>query len=743
MKTYAAVLLTLSLLTSACGGGSSGSTNPTPTEPNDDVFTVERLWRDAGFGLAAADEVVDNVYIAMDYVYDDKGANTNGLPGGDSSYPSGEPYFGNAADIVEIRLGHQPGSDSLWFGSRLNTVQNPTVAVVAIGIDDGSSPEIYNDWPFAAGVKAKGVRYVLTLRGTTATLTDLKTSQSQDFYAENYNDTGETARNLENTLSVEIPMAALGLKREQMPLEWRVYAVSGLWNGSQWSTPPFDVAFYEDDFTNWQQNKQADLLAGGDISEANAHVHFSEFPNRRSPVRTGQQARIYPSPISKIIGEGITEWKQGIQGLEIPTLNHYRGLYLPYSVWIPESLGEASTPQALFLFLHGASQNHLDMLNAFESGTVNVPAYTIAPLGAGELSFYKEEGEIDVLSAMQDFMTHYPIDADRVFLSGLSMGGQGTFSIATHWPELFAGAIPFIGTGQSTFNEDIPIDEVGNEKIPEQRWMNSTGRELLENAHNLPWRMQNGMLDPIVNPTWPAQDVMRMQELGNDYQWALFHTETHNVNASYQNALYHQVLNGCQSAEIPGCVLSRDPNGLRRDTNPARVIYKIIPFHFTERLGLRYEGAYWVSGMEVKETPSDGSFGLVDATSFALAHKLKTGRETLGPDPLVIFEPTLGSYQFQGVRHLNNEEQTSPRLEARLENLSAITFDMARAGLAQNESREVIINTDTETQVTFKNLKAGTAVYYPDKDPMLVNDSGFISFTVPASQGEMYRVELE
>ena len=81
------------------------------------------------------------------------------------------------------------------------------------------------------------------------------------------------------------------------------------------------------------------------------------------------------------------------------------------------------------------------MLNAFESGTVNVPAYTIAPLGAGELSFYKEEGEIDVLSAMQDFMTHYPIDADRVFLSGLSMGGQGTFSIATHWPELFAGAI--------------------------------------------------------------------------------------------------------------------------------------------------------------------------------------------------------------------------------------------------------------------------------------------------------------
>src|SRR5687768_10862842 len=62
------------------------------------------LWRPEHNGLAATEAVRDGVLLATDYVYDDRGVDSDGEPGGDATYPSGPQYARNAADLAEVRV---------------------------------------------------------------------------------------------------------------------------------------------------------------------------------------------------------------------------------------------------------------------------------------------------------------------------------------------------------------------------------------------------------------------------------------------------------------------------------------------------------------------------------------------------------------------------------------------------------------------------------------------------------------
>lgn len=54
----------------------------------------------------------------------------------------------------------------------------------------------------------------------------------------------------------------------------------------------------------------------------------------------------------------------------------------------------------------------------------------------------------------------YNVDMDRIYVTGLSMGGYGTWNIITHYPDYFAAAIPICGGGDPTKADlitDIPV----------------------------------------------------------------------------------------------------------------------------------------------------------------------------------------------------------------------------------------------------------------------------------------------
>lgn len=58
---------------------------------------------------------------------------------------------------------------------------------------------------------------------------------------------------------------------------------------------------------------------------------------------------------------------------------------------------------------------------------------------------YVGDAEKDVMDVLVEVRRAYNIDADRIYLTGHSMGGFGTWSVAMNHPEVFAALAPISG----------------------------------------------------------------------------------------------------------------------------------------------------------------------------------------------------------------------------------------------------------------------------------------------------------
>ena len=90
----------------------------------------------------------------------------------------------------------------------------------------------------------------------------------------------------------------------------------------------------------------------------------------------------------------------------------------------------------------------------------NFPFVTLAPQ-CPKFQYWPEPVNVATLIQLVEAITEkYRIDKNRVYATGLSMGGYGTLSIAKERPDLFAGIISVCG-GLDTTNieklKDMPI----------------------------------------------------------------------------------------------------------------------------------------------------------------------------------------------------------------------------------------------------------------------------------------------
>ena len=106
----------------------------------------------------------------------------------------------------------------------------------------------------------------------------------------------------------------------------------------------------------------------------------------------------------------------------------------------------------LLLFLHGAGERGTDLQRVaihgppklVKAGT-NFPFIIIAPqCPEGK----RWDGE-DLLQLLDHVTKQYAVDKTRVYLTGLSMGGYGTWSLGVTHPERFAAIAPICGGGQT------------------------------------------------------------------------------------------------------------------------------------------------------------------------------------------------------------------------------------------------------------------------------------------------------
>lgn len=122
-----------------------------------------------------------------------------------------------------------------------------------------------------------------------------------------------------------------------------------------------------------------------------------------------------------------------------------------YLVWLPPGLERDDREWPLILYLHGRSLRGEDTSRLLRYGLPrylaegrSIPFIVVAPQlqpsGGGWT-------DVDRLAALLDVVeAGYPVDRDRVYLTGYSMGGGGVWRMAFAQAERFAAAVPFAAT---------------------------------------------------------------------------------------------------------------------------------------------------------------------------------------------------------------------------------------------------------------------------------------------------------
>lgn len=123
-----------------------------------------------------------------------------------------------------------------------------------------------------------------------------------------------------------------------------------------------------------------------------------------------------------------------------------------YVKYLPRDYDE-SKKYPLVIFLHGAGERGDDLDHAMRHGYMKYvreegkeyPFIFVAPQcpNGKYWGCYTES-----LLAFIDYVTEtLPVDTDRIYLTGLSMGGTGTWMTAMAAPEKFAAIAPICGSG--------------------------------------------------------------------------------------------------------------------------------------------------------------------------------------------------------------------------------------------------------------------------------------------------------
>jgi predicted esterase len=124
-----------------------------------------------------------------------------------------------------------------------------------------------------------------------------------------------------------------------------------------------------------------------------------------------------------------------------------------YLLYLPDGYGQDSTRVwPLLLFLHGSGESGHDLERVKRNGPPKLlaqgkkfPFIVVSPQ-ADESSGWETEALYHLLKAIEE---KYHVDKKRIWLSGLSMGGYGTWSLAIKHPEEFAAIVPISGGGDT------------------------------------------------------------------------------------------------------------------------------------------------------------------------------------------------------------------------------------------------------------------------------------------------------
>lgn len=626
-------------------------------------------------------------FLYQDWLLDDRGAASTvdatdpqvptgylfSSKAGSLTYPTDPAYASNAADLVELRV--KPLSDSSAFRVTLNTLQDSSIVAFTIALGDSSAPV---DWPYSAGV-ASPAQLFLSVKGTEVELLDAENdlavisgaTLSIDLERRQY--TIDVPHSAWNPEMATVRMAAgVGLwdaAAEQYAQPAVTATATAPGGGVQGGAALFNVAFRGQeptpDFTVyggrtiadaavlsriqahwWRERLQANALQTGDISEFFANVDFAKLRRNEDDEsevpQTGFMNRIFASRFS--FGQGMDYPSEcgGISAVR-PCEGVIRGQLLPYSIYIPQQVAPADG-YGLTVLPHALSANynqHLGSRHAKQLGDRGTGTIVITGTARGPDGFYYDAAQADVFEVWADAAKHFPLNPKRVVMTGISMGGIGSFRIATRFPDLFARIMTVVSTA-SGLEDALP----SLRNVPVSMWTSALDE-----------------LDPVVDTEATISDLFGMNYRLDSYRFETWDHLTPSTNDNY----------------APGAEFLLDD---LVDPNPAHITYVLRPNEDTPDAGLVADKAYWLSGLELND-PASG-IGTIDAFSEGLG--LSDPEPVATVQSLDVLE---GGYHDPSpyTRRVLDWEPAAAAVPANRiriisSNISKVTVDAKRAGLS-------------------------------------------------------------
>lgn len=122
-----------------------------------------------------------------------------------------------------------------------------------------------------------------------------------------------------------------------------------------------------------------------------------------------------------------------------------------YQVFVPASRAGGAKPPAI-LFLHGSGERGSDNNKQLEVGLgpyvrsrmQDFPAIVVFPQAPDDSEWTQDAGRI-AIAALDAAMREFDADPARTYLTGISMGGYGTWELALQSPQRFAALVPVCG----------------------------------------------------------------------------------------------------------------------------------------------------------------------------------------------------------------------------------------------------------------------------------------------------------
>ena len=120
-----------------------------------------------------------------------------------------------------------------------------------------------------------------------------------------------------------------------------------------------------------------------------------------------------------------------------------------YLLFLPAGYEKSDKAWPLILFLHGAGESGDDLQKVKVHGPPKIvekkpdfPFILVSPQSPG-----RGWDAATLKALLDDVIARHRVDRDRIYLTGLSMGGFGSWSLAAAYPDLFAAVVPICGGG--------------------------------------------------------------------------------------------------------------------------------------------------------------------------------------------------------------------------------------------------------------------------------------------------------